>query len=56
MEEEPPEGCGVVDGGAVGIGCDNGSYDAVCRLVKEDLLRERRKWHHVVRKSGGLWS
>ena len=29
---------------------------AVCRLVKEDLLRERRKWHHVVRKSGGLWS
>ena len=29
---------------------------AVCRLVKEDLLRERRKWRHVVRKSGGSWS
>jgi hypothetical protein len=29
---------------------------AVCRLMKEDLFRERRKWRHVVRKSGGSWS
>ena len=29
---------------------------AVCRLVKEDLLRDRIKWRHVVRKSGGSWS
>ena len=27
VEEEPPEGGGVIDGGAVGIGGDNCAYD-----------------------------
>ena len=26
---------------------------AAWRLLKEDLLRERIRWHQVVRKSGG---
>ena len=29
---------------------------APCRMVKEDLLRDRIKCRHVVRKSGGSWS
>ncbi len=37
------------------LGVTMARMTGVYRLVKEDLLLERRKWDHVVRKLGGSW-